>query len=57
MIRWIRRLLIGGSAVMLLQVGTCSLFDGQAAERILLGTVFDPLQQAVFDTFYDYGAM
>lgn len=57
MIRWLRRLLIGGSAVMLLQVGTCSLFDGQAAERILLGIGFDPLYQTVFDTFYNYGAM
>jgi hypothetical protein len=55
MIRWLRRLLIGGSAVMLLQVGTCSLFDGQAAERILLGIGFDPLYQTVFDTFYGLG--
>jgi hypothetical protein len=50
-----RRVLAAMLLWPVLQFAGCSVFDGYFPERVLTGTVFDPIQIQTFNAFFNLG--
>ena len=51
-----RRLLAAILLCPVFQFTGCSLFDGTFAAKVVTGTVFDSIQLAAFNTFFELGS-